>query len=122
MALKDRIAKNKSENAEYRAAYDEEVELLSQQKARREELMKRIAAVRKSRHVTQERMAEEMKISQARVSQLERGAETLSIDHLLTMLEVLGARMEIVSVDENSLNSVDLTPKIARRRTKAELA
>ena len=100
--VKDRIAKNRVENAEYRKSYDEEVRLLKQQQARREALMKRLASLRKSKHVTQQQVAKAMKISQARVSQLERGAETLSLDHFLAMLDVLGVTMEIVSGTESA--------------------
>jgi predicted XRE-type DNA-binding protein len=100
--VKDRIAKNRTTNDEYRIAFDEEVELLAVQRRRREALMKRLSAVRKANHVTQQKLAEAMQISQARVSQLERGTETLSIDHFLTMLDVLGVQIQIVPKDEKS--------------------
>ena len=98
--IKRRIEKNRSKDAVYRAAYDEEVELLAREKERREDLMKRIASVRKSRHFTQEAVARAMKISQARVSQLERGSETLSIDNFLKMLDVLNVRLVFLSEDD----------------------
>lgn len=101
--IKKRIEKNRAEDAEYRAAYDEETALLAQEQERRQEVMKRIASLRRSKHMTQRALAEAMSISQARVSQLERGVETLSIDSFLTMLDVLGARIEIVDEDAAGL-------------------
>jgi transcriptional regulator with XRE-family HTH domain len=60
--IKNRIAKNLAEDADYRAA--------------------------------------KLKISQERVSQIERGVETLSVDRLLDMTAALGLRMVIVEEEE----------------------
>ena len=98
--IKKRIEENRARSAEFRAAYDEEVELLAREKARRQEVMRALASIRKSRHITQEAVAAAMGITQARVSQLERGAESLSVDSLLKLTEVLGVRMEFVTEDD----------------------
>ncbi len=105
--IKRRIEKNRLEDEGYRVVYDQEVELLARERERREGLMKHLAAVRKARHFTQHAMAEAMNISQARVSQLERGSEPLSIDSFLQMLEVLNVRVVILTDDEMKAHGLD---------------
>ena len=105
--IKSRIEKNKLADEVYCKAFDEEVELLAREQARREELMKRVAAVRKAKHLTQQEMADAMSISQARVSQLERGAEPLSVDSFLQMLEVLDLHLVILTDDEARQHGLD---------------
>lgn len=92
----ERIAKNRAASSEYQEAFDEEARLLQQQRTRRKELMKKLVSLRKSKRLSQKSVAEALKISQARVSQMERGEETLSIDRFLSMVEFVGVTLQIV--------------------------
>ena len=84
-----RIAKMMAENPEYRAAFVEEEELLAKELEHRQQLMSMVTAMRKAQRLTQQQLAEKMKVSQARVSQMEQGREPFSVDSLLQMIEVL---------------------------------
>lgn len=108
--IKRRIERGREESAEYRAAYDEEVALAEQEKARREALMSAVANLRKAAHVTQHQVADAMKISQARVSQLERGEETLSVDRFLDMLSVL--RGHVVVLNDEDVQKYGLESRV----------
>ena len=97
--IKDRIARNRAESAEYRAAYDEEAESLARRNERRAAVMGQVAAMRKARGVTQQDVATALNVSQSRVSQIERGGETLSVDYLLDLLELLKVKMVFLGED-----------------------
>jgi transcriptional regulator with XRE-family HTH domain len=95
-----RIAKKILENPEYRAAYQEEEELLAKELENRQKLMSMVIAMRKAQNLSQHQLAEKMNISQARVSQMERGHEPFSVDSLLQMIEVLHGSIVILTPED----------------------
>jgi len=95
-----RIAKKMAENPEYRAAFEEEEAILAKELEHRQQLMSLVTAMRKAQHLSQQQLAERMKVSQARVSQMERGHEPLSVDSFLQMIEVLRGGIVILTPEE----------------------
>ena len=95
-----RIAKKMAENADYRAAYEEEDVLFAKEQEHRQELMSVVIAMRKAQNLSQQQLAERLKVSQARVSQMERGREPLSVDSLLQIIEVLHGSIVILTPEE----------------------
>ena len=95
-----RIAKMMAENPEYRAAFVEEEKLLAKELEHRKQLMSMITAMRKAQRLTQQQLAAKMKVSQARVSQMEQGREPFSVDSLLQMIEVLHGSIVILTPEE----------------------
>ena len=95
-----RIAKLMAENPEYRAAFQEEEVLLAKEIEHRKQLMSTVIAMRKAQRLTQQQLAVKMKVSQARVSQMEQGREPFSVDSLLQMIEVLHGSIVILSPEE----------------------
>ena len=89
-----------AEKPEYRAAFEEEEALLAKELERRQKLMSLVTAIRKAQRLSQQQLAEMMKVSQARVSQMERGREPLSVDSFLQMIEVLRGGIVILTPDE----------------------
>jgi transcriptional regulator with XRE-family HTH domain len=98
--IKNRIAKDRAEDPVFRAAYDEEVELIAKETALRQELMAVVADLRKAQRLSQQQLAARLKVSQARVSQMERGTESLSIDSVLQMVDALHGGIVILSPEE----------------------
>lgn len=98
--IKNRIAKDRAEDPEFRAAYDEEVELIARETALRQELMAVVAELRKAQRLSQQQLAARLKVSQARVSQMERGMESLSVDSVLQMVDALHGGIVILSPEE----------------------
>jgi transcriptional regulator with XRE-family HTH domain len=97
--IKDLIAEE-MQDAEFRAAYEEEVELTRKEQERRRQVMTAVATMRKAQHLSQQQLAARLKVSQARVSQMERGTESLSVDSLLEMVDALRGGIVILSPDE----------------------
>jgi len=97
--IKDLIAEE-MQDAEFRAAYEEEVELTRKEQERRQQVMSAVAAIRKAQHLSQQQLAARLKVSQARVSQMERGTESLSVDSLLEMVDALRGGIVILSPEE----------------------
>ena len=95
-----RIAKMMAKNPEYRAAFQEEEVLLAKELEHRQQLMSTVIAMRKAQRLTQQQLAEKMKVSQARVSQMEQGREPFSVDSLLQMIEVLQGSIVILTPEE----------------------
>ena len=95
-----RIAKMMAKNPEYRAAFLEEEVLLAKELEHRQQLMSTVIAMRKAQRLTQQQLAEKMKVSQARVSQMEQGREPFSVDSLLQMIEVLQGSIVILTHEE----------------------
>ena len=112
--IKNRIARD-MEDPEFRAAFEEEEALLARQNERRAAVMGQVAAMRKAQGVTQHDVAAALKISQSRVSQLERGSETLSVDHLLDLLELLKVRMVLVGDDGPAPVAATVGPRASAR-------
>lgn len=110
--IKNRVAKTRETDATYRAAYDEEMALIERQTERRSAVMGQIASIRKSLGVTQQEVASALKISQARVSQIESGTETVSVDYLLDFLDLLNVQMVLVNRADAS-RPIDLGHKKA---------
>jgi transcriptional regulator with XRE-family HTH domain len=98
--IEEFIEKSRRESSVFRVAYDEEVQIAAEEKERRVALMKAMTQFRKAAKISQQQLAQAMQISQARVSQLEKGAETLSVDHLLEMLHLLGGKLAIFTTEE----------------------
>ncbi len=95
-----RIAKKMAENPKYRAAFEEEELHLAKELEKRQELMSLLCSIRKSQHMSQQQLAERMKVSQARISQLERGQAPLSVDSLLQMVELLSGSIAILTPED----------------------
>ena len=95
-----RIAKKMAENPEYHAAFEEEQAILAKELEHRQQLMSLVTAMRKAQHLSQQQLAERMRVSQARVSQMERGHEPLSVDSFLQMIEVLRGGVVILTPEE----------------------
>ena len=91
-----RIARKMAESPEYRAAFEEELRELEH----RQQLMAMVASLRKTSRLSQRELAEKMKVSQARISQMERGTEPVSVDNLLRMIELLKGGLVILSPAE----------------------
>lgn len=98
--IKDHIAQMCAENEEYRAAYEEEVALQKEQDELRAALMKQIVRIRKHRRLTQTDLAKHMRVSQARVSQIERGEEPIGVDSVLALLKAVKGNMVILSDED----------------------
>jgi predicted XRE-type DNA-binding protein len=98
--IKNRIAKDRAEDPVFRAAYDEEAELIARETELRQKLMAVVAEIRKSQRLSQQQLAARLKVSQARVSQMERGTDSLSIDSVLQMIDALRGGIVILSPDE----------------------
>jgi transcriptional regulator with XRE-family HTH domain len=75
-------------------------------------MMRQLADFRKARNVTQEQLAKRLRISQERVSQIESGAETISVDRLLDFADALGIRL-VVAEDPNATIHPVTKPKSA---------
>lgn len=98
--IEKRIARKMAESPEYRAGFEEEEALLAQELERRQQVMTVIAELRKAQHLSQQQLAARLKVSQARVSQMERGKESLSIDSVLQMVDALHGGIVVLSPDE----------------------
>lgn len=98
--IEKRIAKQMREDPEYREAMQEEVSLLSIETERRKQLMSIVAKLRKAQRLTQVELAKKLHVSQARVSQMERGMEPISVDGFLRMVEALNGEIAILAADE----------------------
>ena len=82
------------------AKRNEEEELLAKELHRRQQIMSLVTKMRKSQRLSQQQLAERMKVSQARISQMERGREPLSVDSLLQMVELLSGCIAILTPEE----------------------
>ncbi|CAN5638661.1 hypothetical protein BH11ARM2_BH11ARM2_25040 [soil metagenome] len=98
--IKDHIAQMCTENPEYREAYEEEVRLQQEQAELRVKLMKQIVSLRKQRRLTQVDLAGRLHVSQARVSQIEKGAEPVGIDSVLALLKAVKGNLVILSEED----------------------
>lgn len=58
-----------------------------------------IRAYRKMAGLTQKQLAERLNVTQQAVSDLERNADQISISRLMLVLSVLGAQLNVTSVD-----------------------
>ncbi|MBI1331566.1 MAG: helix-turn-helix domain-containing protein [Armatimonadetes bacterium] len=74
--------------------------LLAKELELRQELMSMVIAMRKAQHLSQQELAEKLNVSQARVSQMERGREPLSVDSLLQMIKALHGSIVILTPEE----------------------
>lgn len=113
----DRIARRMAESAEFRAAYEQQLREEAEEQARRERVMKRFADARKARKLSQSQLGETLKISQERLSQIERGVETLSVDRLLDLAAALGLHIAILNeedVHRHGLESFVATSELSR--------
>ncbi|CAN5433190.1 hypothetical protein BH11ARM2_BH11ARM2_09110 [soil metagenome] len=94
--IKDRIASQCANDPEYRALYEADL--------REEELrvafMKGLAERRRRQHLTQESMAKCLGVSQARISQIERGAQPVGMDGLIAYLKAMNVNLVPMSNDE----------------------
>jgi predicted XRE-type DNA-binding protein len=98
--IEKQIAKNKASDPEFLAAFVEEEENLAKELEHRRELMATVIAIRKAQGLSQVQLARKLKVSQARVSQMERGNASLSVDHLLQIVEELKGSIVILSPEE----------------------
>jgi transcriptional regulator with XRE-family HTH domain len=89
-----------AENPEYRAAFEEEEAILAKELEQRQKLMSLVSSIRRSQHMSQQQLAKRMNVSQARISQMERGREPLSVDSLLQMVESLSGCITILTPEE----------------------
>lgn len=91
------IEQYREEDPEFRAAYDEEVELFNQLQERRRKIMSLFAEARKTQKLSQREIGQRLNVSQARVSQMERGEEPMSFDRVLELASVLGLSLTITA-------------------------
>ncbi|CAN5845692.1 hypothetical protein BH23ACT10_BH23ACT10_35200 [soil metagenome] len=91
-----------------RAAYIDRVGGVEEAERRRKALMARqsgyrLAEERKRRGLTQAQLAEVMRVSPGRVSQIERG-EVSTLDAIVRYVEALGGRLDVVAnFDDHTL-------------------
>ncbi len=95
--IERKIAKRLAESKEFRVAFEEEVQERELEKERRVRLMSTLANVRKKKGLSQSQVAKLLNVSQSRISQIESGRESVSVDHLLKLVEILGAQLSIAS-------------------------
>jgi len=63
------------------------------------QLASHLRALRKARNLTQAELATRLGLTQSRIGKIERHPETVSLEQLITLLSVLGARL-VITVPE----------------------
>ena len=100
--IKRRIEKNRAENPAYRVAFDEETERYTALQEQRRQLMHQFATARKSLKLSQKDIGDKLNVSQARVSQMERGEAAMSFDRVIELASILGLNLTLTSEETAS--------------------
>ena len=75
-------------------------------------LGRRIAKHRKDNHITQERLAEQMNVSTAYISKIERGSAQLSLERLVQICQLLCASPSVLLYGSDPEDSSYMLPEL----------
>lgn len=104
--ISNRIKEKMATSESYRVAMNEEIAETERETKRREALMASLGKIRQERKLTQSEVAKAMNLSQARVSQLEKGSESFSLDRFLDYLDTVGVSISFqTNADSMSQNT-----------------
>lgn len=85
--------KRSAKDAKFKASYEEETALLA------------LVRARQNANLTQQNIADTLKVSQPYIAQIERGSKPVSLSFLVRYANAVGARVQIASQSEMKLMS-----------------